>query len=133
VIPAEGTFKLSVPIVPPPESPLLVAVVTPVMVPAPGKVCPEINVTLPVWSILKAVPLIASVESVLLGNQVSVLGRGSGKGIIGPKSQQGSLQGFRIPTALHFRGFGKGSDLRLPRPWVKIGSAISIFPSRVYQ
>ncbi len=42
------------------------------------------------------------------------LGCGSGKGIIGPEIRQGSLQGFRIPTTLHFRRFGKGSDLRAP-------------------
>ena len=45
------------------------------------------------------------------------LGRGSGKGIIGPKIRQGSLQGFPILTALHFRRFGKGSNLRLPPTW----------------
>jgi hypothetical protein len=42
------------------------------------------------------------------------LGRGSGKAIIVPKIRHGSLQGFRIPTALHFRGFAKGSNLRPP-------------------
>ena len=42
------------------------------------------------------------------------LGRGSGKGIIGPKIRHGSLQGFGIPTALHFRRFAKGSNLRPP-------------------
>lgn len=40
------------------------------------------------------------------------LDRGSGKGFIGSKIRQGSLQGFRIPTALHFRSFTKGSYLR---------------------
>ena len=42
------------------------------------------------------------------------LGRCCGKGIIGPKIGQGSLQGFGIPTALHLRRFGKGSNLLLP-------------------
>jgi hypothetical protein len=37
-MPAEDTFKLSVPVVPPPDSPLPLAVVTPLIVPAPGKV-----------------------------------------------------------------------------------------------
>ncbi len=40
------------------------------------------------------------------------LGRTPGKGIIGPKIRYGSLQSFRIPTALHVRRFGKGSNLR---------------------
>ncbi len=43
------------------------------------------------------------------------LARGSGKGLIGTKIGHGSLQTFRIPAALHFRGFGKGSNLR-PAP-----------------
>lgn len=48
VMPAEGTLRVNVPFVPPPESPLPVAVVMPMIVPAPGNVCPETNVTLPV-------------------------------------------------------------------------------------
>ena len=40
------------------------------------------------------------------------LGGGSGKGLIGPKIGQGSLQAFRIPTAFHFRRLAKGSNLR---------------------
>ena len=72
VMPAEGTFKLSVPVVPPPDNPLPVEVVMPVIVPVPGKIWPETNVTLPVWSILKVVPLMTRVESVLLGNNVKV-------------------------------------------------------------
>src|ERR1700732_3217319 len=43
-----------------------------VTVPVPGNVCPETNVTLPVWSTLKEVPLMANAESVPLGNRVSV-------------------------------------------------------------
>jgi hypothetical protein len=43
-----------------------------VTVPVPGNVCPEMKVTFPVWSTLKLVPLTASVESVPLGNRVSV-------------------------------------------------------------
>src|SRR5580700_444948 len=62
----------SVPLVPPPVRPLPVAVVMPVMVPVPGKVCPVTKLTLPVWSILNVVPLMATVESVPLGNNVSV-------------------------------------------------------------
>src|SRR5580700_2229661 len=64
--------RASVPLVPPPVRPLPVAVVMPVMVPVPGKVCPVTKLTLPVWSILNVVPLTASVESVPLGNNVSV-------------------------------------------------------------
>jgi hypothetical protein len=37
------------------------------------------------------------------------------KGIIGPKIRHGSLQGFQIPSALHFRRFGKGPNLRPPQ------------------
>jgi hypothetical protein len=65
-------LKLSAPLVPPPASPLPVAVVTPVMVPAPGNFCPATKLTLPVWSTLNAVPLMARVESVPLGKRVSV-------------------------------------------------------------
>ena len=39
---------MRVPLVPPPVSPLPVAVVTPVIVPVPGKVCPETKVNSPV-------------------------------------------------------------------------------------
>ena len=62
------------------------------------------------------------------------LGRGSGKGIIGPKIRHGSLQGFRIPTALHFRGFGKGSNLRPPPTLgVDLFCLFRFSPARVYQ
>jgi hypothetical protein len=40
------------------------------------------------------------------------LGRSPGEGIIGTKIGHDSLQGFRIPTALHWRRFRKGSNLR---------------------
>jgi hypothetical protein len=39
------------------------------------------------------------------------LGRSPGEGIIGTKIGHDSLQGFRIPTALHWRRFRKGSNL----------------------
>ncbi len=72
VMPAAGTLRDSVPVVPPPDSPLPLAVVTPVIVPAPGNVCPVMNVTLPKLEILKVLPLTARVLSVLLGNRVRV-------------------------------------------------------------
>ena len=40
------------------------------------------------------------------------LGGGSGKGLIGPKIGQGSLQAFRIPSAFHFRRLAKRPNLR---------------------
>jgi hypothetical protein len=40
------------------------------------------------------------------------LGRSPGEGIIGTRIGHDLLQGFRIPTALHCRQFGKGSNLR---------------------
>src|SRR5947209_8467162 len=42
------------------------------------------------------------------------LGRGPGKGIIRTQIRDGSLQTFRIPTALHLCGLAKRSDLRSP-------------------
>src|SRR5947209_1527136 len=42
------------------------------------------------------------------------LGRGPGKGIIRTQIRDGSLQTFRISTALHLCGLAKGSDLRSP-------------------
>src|SRR5579863_9361203 len=72
VTPAGFTLRFSVPDVPPPCKPLVLAVFTPMIVPAPGNVWPEMKVTFPVWSILKLVPLMASVGSVLLGNSVNV-------------------------------------------------------------
>src|SRR5947209_14601973 len=41
-------------------------------------------------------------------------GCGSGKGVIGPKIGEGSLQSFGTPTALYFRRLGKRSHLRSP-------------------
>jgi hypothetical protein len=41
--------------------------------------------------------------------------RGAGKGLLGTKIRQGSLQTFRIPAAFHSRRFAKGSNLR-PAP-----------------
>ena len=72
VMPAEGSLSESVPEVPPPESPLPLAVVMPVIVPAPGKVCPEMKVTWPVLLTLKLVPFTAIVLSVPLGYSVRV-------------------------------------------------------------
>jgi hypothetical protein len=42
------------------------------------------------------------------------LGCGSRKSLIRPKIRYGSLQGFRIPTALHFRSCAKRSNLCPP-------------------
>jgi hypothetical protein len=40
------------------------------------------------------------------------LRRSPGKGILGTEIGHGSLEAFRIATALHFRRCGKGSHLR---------------------
>jgi hypothetical protein len=62
------------------------------------------------------------------------LGRSPGEGIIGTKIAHDSLQGFRIPTALHWRRFRKGSNLR---PATTLGedllSYFRFFPVEVYQ
>jgi hypothetical protein len=70
VIPLFGTLSVTLPLVPPPVSP--VPAVMPVIVPVPGNVCPETKFTTPLLSSLKAVPETESVGALPLGNSVRV-------------------------------------------------------------
>ncbi len=65
VIPAAGTLRDSVPVVPPPDNPLPLAVVIPVIVPVPvpGNVCPEAKVRMPLLLIFSPVSLGVAVPS----------------------------------------------------------------------